>query len=123
MFYHCPQDGGPCVNLIHQYLQHVTEPSVRERGRESTYPDPYTWYIRLFLGGRCVWSDETFGLPEWATGGGGCDLYHGVAHRQCAEKDGEQEESHVEVACGGHTKEVARWLVEEVDGKCSAIEE
>ena len=68
-----------------------------------------------------------FGLtrlsPEWATGGGGCDLYHGIADRQRTEKDSEQEDSHVKVACGGHTKEVARWLVEEVDGKCSAIEE
>ena len=68
-------------------------------------------------------SDETSSLPEWATGGGGGDLNHGVPHRQCTEKDGEQEKSHIEVARGGHTEEAARWLVEEVDGKRSEVEE
>lgn len=95
----------------------------RERERKKRVHILSPSHLVPFLVGRRARSGETSSVPEWATGGGGGDLNHGVSHGQRTEKDGEQEKSHIEVACGGHSKEAARWLVEEVDGKRSEVEE
>ena len=54
---------------------------------------------------------------------GGHHLDHGISHGEGAQKYSEEKESHIEVPGWGDSKESAGWLVEEVDGEGSAVEE
>ena len=66
---------------------------------------------------------SALGAPEWSTGLGWCHLHQGIAHREGAQEDSDQEEAEVEVDGGGHPEEGAGRLVEEVDSPRPAVEE
>ena len=68
-------------------------------------------------------SIKQLNLPERSACVRGCHLHHGISHGEGTQKHREEKESHVEVSGGGDSKEIAGWLVEEVDRESSAVEE